>query len=159
MKNIRPLWSAVNCVLAGIAVFFTFNLSLLSAVFIVLAVTGFLGQACYDSRRIRQVTAAIIPTDANVPAPYEIEAAVRRIRRFLDRSDDLSVPDPPGGVDVACEQCEITEHYVYSSNAAESAHLLEHPEVCRVTESEHGAPWLLKPFEARHEKTETVAHA
>jgi hypothetical protein len=45
---------------------------------------------------------------------------------------------------VTCEVCQVKEHYIYSSNAAESAHLSDHPERCRVTESEHGAPWLVE---------------
>jgi hypothetical protein len=147
----KSVWTIFYTAMALCAFVASVMLSPWAALFIVVACAGFLYQACCDSRRIQQATAAIVPVDANMPAPYEIEAAVRRLRRILD--SEGFVPDPPGGVDVHCEQCEVTEHYVYSSNAAESAHLLEHPERCRVTESEHGAPWLLEPIEARYAET------
>lgn len=104
--------------------------------------------------------APAVAVSDGMPALHEIEASIRRLRRILASNGDLVVPDPPNGVDVACEQCEVVEHYVYSSNAAESTHLLDHPERCRVTESGNGAPWLLKSFEVpQHEETTTVAHA
>lgn len=73
---------------------------------------------------------------ARMPSPQEIEDTIRRVRAFINDERGTAAglqPQPPNGAIVECEECHVKEVYPRGNDAAQSAHLNEHPTRCKVT--------------------------
>lgn len=71
-----------------------------------------------------------------VPSPAEIEEQIRRVQELVRRAReaDGDLPQPDCEISVECFACHVTENYPAGTGnaAAQSAHLLTHPERCLV---------------------------
>ena len=64
-------------------------------------------------------------------SPEYMKEVLARMRQFINDESGQS-PLPPDGVMVDCDACDLVEHYPQTNDAANSPHLLTHPERCRV---------------------------
>lgn len=71
-----------------------------------------------------------------VPSPQEIEEQIKRVQDLIRRAReyDAEPPQPPQEISVECFACHVTESYPAGTGnaAAQSPHLLTHPERCLV---------------------------
>lgn len=86
------------------------------------------------SRRKAQLPGArSVTIPSNMPSPAEIEATLARVREFL-ACENSGMPQPDREIRVECGECHVSETYPPGTGnaAAQSAHLLTHPERCLV---------------------------
>lgn len=135
------LTRAVVFALAALLIFLaSIQVIWLPTVLVIVGVPVILLYCWWSNRRARQQRKESLPPElhegmkdmAYMPTPQEIDRAIAELRCALDGKSITILNQPPNGATVECEECLVTEIYQIGNNAAESAHLLTHPERCHV---------------------------